>query len=588
MGKIGKILGIIVLLFVIVIAGLVAFVHYYLTEERVKSLVIPQAEAALGRKVAIGDIKIGLLSGITIRDFLIKEADQQQDFVSTRAFVLSYDFLPLLQKKLVISEIRFDEPAIQITRDAKGKFNFSSLALLAEKPAPREEKKTSTATAVLPVALTFDGITFNRAQIKIRDQLNEIPAVDATTSAQLNVALGQSLKDLQFNGNFDLDATVQYGEAKTRLTGKGNISQTNFDMVLDTDVEGEMIHTEAAVKSYLQSPNATLNISSKSLNIDKLLAMAAGMPKAATGGTARAKPVKDKTDTIIADSLPPGLVANGTVKVDKALYKNLSTNNFSLLFNLENGILTVKELSAQAYKGKLDSNAIVDLNKPGMAYNGSLALNSVQAGDLSSAIMQKAAGMLSGSLQTSMTFSGAGTTWDDLKKVLTADGSFTLRDGGIKGTPVSNTIASLLGLQELNNINYKDISGTFKIIEGGKAKINTSLEGMDLKAEADGIIGLDGSLALPLTLHLSPPLTEKLQSMGSFTKYLSDEEGGSTLHLKLAGTLASPKPTLDSKGVQEQLQKSLQKELLKQIEPEGQQSDEQKSPENIIKGLFGR
>jgi len=588
MGKIGKILGIIILLFIIVIAGLVAFVHFYLTEERVKSLVIPEAEAALGRKVAIGDIKIGLLSGITIRDFLIKEADQQQDFVSTRAFVLSYDLLPLLQKKLVISEIRFDEPAIQITRDAKGKFNFSSLALLAEKPAPREEKKTSTATAVLPVALTFDGITFNRAQIKIRDQLNEIPAVDATTSAQLNVALGQSLKDLQFNGNFDLDATVQYGEAKTRLTGKGNISQTNFDMVLDTDVEGEMIHTEAAVKSYLQSPNATLNISSNSLNIDKLLAMAAGMPKAATGGTARAKPVKDKTDTIIADSLPPGLVANGTVKVDKALYKNLSTNNFSLLFNLENGILTVKELSAQAYKGKLDSNAIVDLNKPGMAYNGSLTLNSVQAGDLGSAIMQKAAGMLSGSLQTTMTFSGAGTTWDDLKKVLTADGSFTLRDGGIKGTPVSNTIASLLGLQELNNINYKNISGTFKIIEGGKAKINTSLEGMDLKAEADGIVGLDGSLALPLTLHLSPPLTEKLQSMGSFTKYLSDEEGGSTLHLKLAGTLASPKPTLDSKGVQKQLQKSLQKELLKQIEPAGQQSDEQKSPENIIKGLFGR
>ena len=147
MGNIGKVLGIIILLLVVVIAGLVAFIHYYLTEERVKSLVIPQAEAALGRKVAIGDIKIGLLSGITIRDFLVKEADQQQNFVSTRAFVLSYDLLPLLQKKLVISEIRFDEPAIQITRDAKGKFNFSSLALLAEKPVQQEEKKTPAAAA---------------------------------------------------------------------------------------------------------------------------------------------------------------------------------------------------------------------------------------------------------------------------------------------------------------------------------------------------------------------------------------------------------------------------------------------------------
>ena len=281
-------------------------------------------------------------------------------------------------------------------------------------------------------------------------------------------------------------------------------------------------------------------------------------------------------------------MANGTVKVDKALYKKISTSNFTLLFSLEKGILTVKELSAQAYNGKLGSNIIVDLNQPGLAYNGNLALNSVNADDLSSALLQKAAGMLSGSLQTSMTFSGAGTSWDELTKVLTADGSFNLLDGGIKGTPVSNTIASLLGLQELNNVTYKNISGTFKIVEGGKAKIRTSLEGIDLKAEADGIIGLDGTLDLPLTLHLSPPLTEKLQSMGSFAKYLSDEEGGSTLHLKLAGTLTSPKPTLDTKGVQKQLQKSLQKELLKQIDPAGQESNEQNSPENIIMGLFGR
>jgi AsmA protein len=589
MGKIGKVLVIIVLFFLVAIAGLIAFVHYYLTDEKVKALVIPQAEAALGRKVAIGDIKIGLLSGITIHDFLIKEADQQQNFVSTRAFVLSYDLLPLLQKKLIISEIRFDEPAIQITRDAKGKFNFSSLALLSEKPAQREEKKTSTATAALPLALTFDKISFNRAQIKIRDQLNEIPGVDATTSAQLNVALGQTIKDLQFKGSFDLDAAVLYGEAQARFEGKGTISQKDFDMVLDTNVDGELIHTEAAVKSYLQAPDATLNISSKSLNIDKLLAMVAGLPTTEISAPRKTQTATAKTEKIIADSLPPGLIANGTVKVDKALYKKVTTNNFSLIFNLEKGILTLKELSAQAYNGKLESNVIVDLNQPGLAYNGNLGLISVQAGDLGSALIQKAEGMLSGSLQTKMTFSGAGTTWDELKNVLTADGSFTLLDGGIKGTPVSNTIASLLGLQELNNITYKNISGTFKIVEGGKARINTTMEAVDVKAEADGIIGLDGSLDLPLTLHLAPPLAAKLQAMGSFTKYISDEQGDTTLHLKLAGTLASPKPTLDMKGTQEQMQKSIQKELLKQLEPSGQQdSSQKKSPENIIKGLFGR
>ena len=586
MGKLGKILGLVVLLIVVSIAGLIAFVHFYLTEERVKALIIPQAEAALGRDVAIGDIKIGLLSGITIKNFMIKEADKKSDFVSTKAFVLSYELMPLLQKKLIISEIRFDEPAIQVLRDKKGQFNFSTLALLSEEPAPKKAEKPGTVTAALPLALTINQIRFNKARITIRDQMGEIPSVDATTNAKLNVVLGRTVKDLQYKGNFDFDVSVAHGTSKTKLNGKGNISQKDIDIILDTNLEGEKVHAEADVKNYMQSPDATINISSKSLNIDKLLAMVAGMPESTSGKTQKSKP--KKSNDIIADSLPPGLVANGTVKVDKAVYKKITTNDFTLLFNLSKGILTVKELSAKAYSGKLDSKLTVDLNQPGLAYKGNLGLQSVQAADLSTALIQKAANMLTGSFQTAMNFSGAGTSWSEIKKVLSADGSFTLADGGIKGTPVSSSISTLLGLQELNNISYKNISGTFKIVEGGKVKIKSNLQGADLNAEAEGIIGLDGSLDLPVTLHLSPALADKLKSRTSYAKYLTDEQGGSTLHLKLTGNLKSPKPTLDMKGAQEQIQKSIQKEVFKQLDGSSQETDKKESPENLIKGLFGK
>jgi uncharacterized protein involved in outer membrane biogenesis len=588
MGKLGKIIGVTALLFVIAVVGLIVFVNFYLTEERVKALVIPQAETALGREVAIGDIKIGFLSGITIRDFIIKEADNENNFISTKAFILSYDLMPLLQKKLVISEIRFDEPTVQIIRDKQGQFNFSTLALLSTEGPQKEKKERSATTAALPLALTFNQINFNQAQIRIRDQLNEIPAVDATTSAKLNITLGRTIKDLQYNGSFDVDAAVEYGTARAKINGKGNINQKDFDIVLDKNVDGEQVHVEANVKSYFQAPNATLNISSKSLNIDKILAMAAGMPKAVSDTSKTVQTKAGKSPEILADSLPPGLVANGTVHVDKALYKGITTNDFALVFNLSKGILTVKELSAQAYSGKLDSNLTVDLNQPGLAYNGSLGLQSVQADGLGSALVQKAAGMLTGSLQSAMNFSGAGTSWAELKNVLNADGSFTLSDGGIKGTPVSSSISSLLGLQELNNISYKNLTGTFKIVEGGKVMVKSNLQGADLDAEAEGIIGLDGGLDLPLTLHLSPALTDKLKSRASFAKYLTDEQGGSTLHFKLTGNLTSPKPTLDMKGAKEQIQKSIQKEVFKQLDSSGQETDKKESPENIIKGLFGR
>jgi uncharacterized protein involved in outer membrane biogenesis len=585
MGKIGKILGLVVLLIVVSIAGLIAFVHYYLTEERVKALIIPQAEAALGRDVAIGDVKIGLLSGITIKNFIIKEADRKNDFVSTKAFVLSYELMPLLQKRLIISEIRFDEPAIQVLRDKKGQLNFSTLTLLSEEPAPEKTEKSGTTTTALPLALTINQIRFNKARITIRDQMGEIPSIDATTNAKLNVVLGRTVKDLQYNGTFDFDVSVAHGTAQTKLNGKGNISQKDIDIIVDTNLEGEKVHVEADVKNYMQSPDATLKISSKSLNIDKLLAMVAGMPST-SGKTSKSKPAK--SNEIIADTLPPGLVANGTIKVDKAVYKKITTNDFTLSFNLSKGILTVQELSAKAYSGKLDSKLTVDLNQPGLAYNGNLGLQSVQAADLSTALIQKAANMLTGSFQAAMNFSGAGTSWSEIKKVLSADGSYTLADGRIKGTPVSSSISTLLGLQELNNISYKNISGTFKIVEGGKLKIKSNLQGADLNAEAEGIIGLDGSLDLPVTLHLSPALSEKLKSRTSYAKYLTDEQGGSTLHLKLTGNLKSPKPTLDMKGAQEQIQKSIQKEVFKQLDSSSQENDKTESPENLIKGLFGK
>jgi len=589
MGKVGKVLGVIILLIVIVIAGLIAFVHYYLTEERVKALVIPQAENALGREVAIGDIKIGLLSGITIRDFLIKETDQNTNFVSARAFVLSYELLPLLQRKLIISELRFDEPAIRIVRDKNGSFNFETLKILAEeKMQPAEKEKPQPTSAALPLALTINQIQLNKARIEIRDQLQELPAVDATSNLKLNVALGRSIQDIRFDGSFDFSAAVTHGSIQSKLEGRGVVSQKDMDIKLDAVLDGEQLHAEADVKNYLNSPNATVSVSSKSLNIDKLLGFAAGLPATGPGKPKKPSAPESESGVIIAESLPPGLVAQGTVQVDKALYKGLSAKNFKMTFDLAKGILTVREISAQAYGGKVDSNLTVDLNQPDLAYSGKLGLQSVQASDLSSALMQNLKGMFSGSLQSGATFSGSGTSWQQISKVLTADGSFTLTDGSIKGTPVSMSISNLLGLQELSDISYKNISGTFKIVEGGKAKIKTNLDGADLDAEAEGVIGLDGSLDLPLTFHLSPALADKLKSRASFTQYLSDEQGATTLRLKLTGSLKNPKPVLDMQGVQDQLKKSLEKEIIKQLDSSDKEKGQETSPENIIKGLFGR
>jgi len=582
MGKIARLVGILAAIVLIVVGGLVAFVKYYLTDERIKALVIPQAETALGRKVTIGDIKIGLFSGITINDFIIKEADEQNNFVSIKAFVLSYDLMPLLRKKLVVSEIRLDEPTIRVVRDKQGKFNYSTLALLSETVSQDKPKISATGAAPVPIALTIDQIHIVKARLSVRDAFNELPKVDAVTSAKLKVSFGRNMADLRYQGSWDLVADAEYDKSKIYVDGNGNISQQNLDIDVELSLDQEQVRIKGDIKNYGASPNATLDINSKSLNIDKLLAMAAGLPK-----TSAAKPASSaKSSTAIADSLPPGLAAKGKVKVGKAMYKGLTASDLVMAFNIDDGILTVSELSANAYGGKLASTLNADLNKTDPVFDGEIALQSMQADGLTSSLIQKAAGMLTGTLQSSLTFSGAGTTWDKIKNVLTAEGAFNLKKGGITGTPSSRAVAGFLGLSELNNISYEDISGTFTIVKGGRIKLNSQLKSDDISADADGIIGLDGSLNMPVALHLSPALAEKLKSRASFTQYLADEQGGSTLNLKLAGTVSNPKPTFDMKGVQDQLQKTLQKKLFEQ--EGGTQTDEQSSPESMIKGFLGR
>ena len=75
---------------------------------------------------------MGLFTGLPVRDVSVKEADGKTDFLSIGEFVLRYNLWPLLQGAVVVSEVCLGEPRVWIFRDKQGKFNFETLAFLAE------------------------------------------------------------------------------------------------------------------------------------------------------------------------------------------------------------------------------------------------------------------------------------------------------------------------------------------------------------------------------------------------------------------------------------------------------------------------
>ncbi|MCD6197913.1 MAG: AsmA family protein [Deltaproteobacteria bacterium] len=599
MGKFGKILVTFLAFIGVVLVGLSLFVHFYLTEDRVKALVIPQAEKALGRTVQIGGIDVGLFSGITVKDFTVKETDGHTDFISTKEFVLRYDFLPLLQKKIVVSKVRLDAPYVRVSRDKDGLFNFETLAVLAEaeleKPVPEDTGKP--ASAALPLALTVNEVTVDNAQFVVRDALKEIPDTDVKADLKVSLDLGRDPASLRYRGELRFDADAEYGELRPHVFGKSDFDQDRLGYTVDVSLKKEQIRLSGEVKNYAKVPDIRLDVISDTINIDHLLALAAGLPAASqNGGKGTSKDVKTTSPAAPGAALPPGLKAAGEIKIGQTLYKGLVVKDFLLQYALDKGVLTVKDLSSKVADGQIRSKIKADLNKPGLAYDGQLDVESVNVQGLLASLAPGVKDMISGALQSHLTFSGAGTEWPKLGDALIVDGTYGLHDGRVSNTPVTLAVAKLLGLDELNNMSFEDLDGSLHIIKGQVA-LKTRMTGKDVNAQAKGTVGLDGKLNLPVSLRFSPELSEKLRKRASVAKYLMDETGEAEIRLKLAGTVTRPYPTLDTAGVQEQVKETVRKKAIEELgkalsgekkDKEGNNDSKPDAADELIKSIFGQ
>jgi uncharacterized protein involved in outer membrane biogenesis len=98
MKKLTKVAGIVVGILILLIVGLSIVVRSYLSSDRLKSLILPKAEAVTGRRVQLDKINVSLFKGVVAKGLSVKEKDGKEDFLKIGRFVLSYRLLPLLKK----------------------------------------------------------------------------------------------------------------------------------------------------------------------------------------------------------------------------------------------------------------------------------------------------------------------------------------------------------------------------------------------------------------------------------------------------------------------------------------------------------
>jgi len=174
-----KIMAVILVVIVILITAAGIFIKSYFTSEKIKGIVLPHAEKALGRKLSIKDINVSILTGIEISDIAIQDnpAFRSAPFLTAEEFILKYAFWPLLKKKLLIHKLIIVKPHIFIERNEKGTFNFNDLIPKSDTesvPPPPTQKPSTVASQAF--MLTISQIDIRDGQITFADKTIPSPS----------------------------------------------------------------------------------------------------------------------------------------------------------------------------------------------------------------------------------------------------------------------------------------------------------------------------------------------------------------------------------------------------------------------------
>lgn len=228
-----RILGGLVLLAVVVVVGAIVFVGYYFDSEKLRELVEPQVAKHTGREARLGELELSLFSGLTVRNFHLKEASGKADFLSCKALILEYDLWSLLERQLRIGRVSLESPVIRVIKDGKGGFNFDDLLARLGGSPEAGEKEPATEGEKVAQAIAFD-----IREVSLKN--GRVEFVNRQTKRKLNLdKINLTARDIALERPVGFDLSLVANGAPISLagvvnpaaeTGKVEIKVAPFDL----------------------------------------------------------------------------------------------------------------------------------------------------------------------------------------------------------------------------------------------------------------------------------------------------------------------------------------------------------------------
>jgi AsmA protein len=252
--------------------------------------------------------------------------------------------------------------------------------------------------------------------------------------------------------------------------------------------------------------------------------------------------------------LLPNARGGGHVEIARLKNGKLDVANVVANLVLSPAVLEVPTFGLDGYGGAVHGNARFDLHDSSRPiYAIKARVDTVEADALLSA-WTPAKGLLHGALNTTLDFSGQGTTPDDLKRSLTAVGLAALANGTLGPGPSLEAIAAFTKVPSLKTLRFKDFKLPFRIERGRLVSDPVVIDGPSGEWRLAGAVGFDGSLDYAVSTTLPPEVVASLGARSALAAgALADEQGRVLIDLKVSGTAKAPRVAWDSKAMRDRL-----------------------------------
>jgi AsmA protein len=385
-------------------------------------------------------------------------------------------------------------------------------------------------------------------------------------------------------GSFGVVVETTDPQAMTRLSGSVGLRMADGAAAIDPL---EFTLDETAIAGKVSVPNfdgpvvrATLTVDD--IDVDRYLPPVAEAPSAQDGtGEAPTATAADPFSGLRTLDLE-ATAAIGSLKVN-----NLRMSAVKLSVTSKKGVLRVDPAMARLYDGAFAGLVELDARESTPRLRVKPSLSGIQVGPLLKDFVGEE--HLTGTGEVDADIRLVGLSAPQIRKSLNGTARFAFRDGAVKGINLAQLVRQAkakLGMgpepsPEPQQTDFSEMSGSAKITDG-------VIENRDLQAKSPLLrIRGKGQVDLPADRIDYLVTTEIVKSLEGQGGKQGDDLAGVPIPVRIKGSLAEPKPSIDL----ETLAEARAKQEIEARKEEVQKKIEEKAGKEIgdaLKGLFGR